>query len=155
MSVELLNISTVVSLQKVNSTTFVRQGDITELTISPGSSSTSSNNMIAYYPNYTDAHRSSLATLFVNLEALYPCVDSHNDISCKLFPYEDDGFRGGRAILESSDDGGNFEIFGQRIATYAFALDGCAQLDSNCYSTPSQFSMDLLLVCLLPRSQCT
>ena len=93
-----------------------------------------------------------MATILVNLKALYPCIANYNHISCKLFPSEDDGFRGGRAILEASDSGEDF-IFG--VPTYAFALDGCTHLSSSCFSVPSGYNMDLTLACLLPNSRCS
>lgn len=125
----------------------------TTLPISPSSSSTSSDNVLAYRPNYLDSHGSNLAALFVNLEALHPCIGTMDyAISCKLFTYEEDGFRQGRSIIEAADNGNSIVIFDQNVnmATYGFALEGCAQFDSSCFN----YNLQLNLVCLLPRSLC-
>ena len=141
---------------KLNSVTFAQQGSTTQMSISPNVNNISTDNILAYRPSYNDRHRSNLATLFINLEALYPCVTSYAHVSCKLFPSEDDGFRGGKAIFEASDGGGNFQIFGgNNTTTYAFAVEECTQLTSSCTNIPPGFSMVFTLVCLLPSSRCT
>ena len=141
---------------KLNGMTFARQGSTTQMNISPNVNNISTDNILAYRPNYNDRHGSNIATLFVNLEALYPCVTSYAHASCKLFPSEDDGFHGGKAIFEASDGGGNFQIFGgKNTMTYAFAVEECTQLTSSCTNIPPGFHMDFTLVCLLPSSRCT
>ena len=40
----------------------------------PLTASTSTNNLLAYRPNYQDSHTSGLAALFVNIEGVFPCV---------------------------------------------------------------------------------
>ena len=142
--------------EKLNSVTFAGQGSSTQLNISPSLNITSSDNILAYRLSYNDRHGSNFAALFINLKAVYPCVTSYTHISCKLFTSEDDGFRGGKAIFEASDNGANFQIFGgTTIITYAFAVEGCAQLTSSCTNIPPDYAMDLTLVCLLPSSQCS
>ena len=84
------------------------------------------------------------------MEAIYPCATDNSQINCKLFPNEDDGFRGGQAIFEAMDDGQNFGVFNG--ATYAFAIEGCSQIDYSCYS--SSFTLEYILVCLVPNSVC-
>ena len=139
-----------------NSETFSVQGSTSRIDISPKSSNTSSDNTLAYRPNYRTVYGDNLATLFVNLDTLYSCTNSNHDrVSCKLFPNEDDGFRGGRAIFEASDDGGNFNIFGSSKVTYAFAFEGCTELNSTCINLPGGYYMSFSLVCLLPSRQCS
>ena len=92
-----------------------------------------------------------MGTIFIHVEAVYPCAIDHHQISCKLFPNEDDGFRGGRAIFEAMDDGRNFQVFNG--TTYAFAIEGCSQIDYSCYS--SQYFLEFILVCLVPSSVCS
>ena len=82
------------------------------------------------------------------MAAVYPCA---TEITCKLFPNEDDGFRGGRAIFDAMDNGGNFGVFSG--TTYAFAIEGCSQIDYSCYS--SSFLLEFILVCLVPSSVCS
>ena len=110
----------------------------------------SSENILAYRPNYRDEFESNLGTVFVHVEAVYPCATNSRRISCKLFPNEDDGFRGGRAIFEAMDDT-NFGVFNE--TTYAFAIEGCSQINYSCYS--SDFTLEYFLVCLVPSSVCS
>ena len=110
-----------------------------------------SQNILTYRPNYRDAFQSNLGTIFIHVEAVYPCATDHHQISCKLFPNEDDGFRGGRAIFEAMDNGGNFGVFSGN--TYAFAIEGCSQIDYSCYS--SSVLLEFTLVCLVPSRACS
>lgn len=148
--------SVYIRFRRLNSTSFGGQGISTRLDISPSINGLSSDNILAYRPNFYDGHGSNLATIFINLEAVYPCITDYHHISCKLFPSEDDGFRRGRAIFEASDNGGNFRIFGAHSTTYAFALEGCTQLSSRCITNivSARFNMAFTLVCFLPSSQC-
>lgn len=143
---------------RLNSTTFAGQGMSTQIDISPSVNTISPDNILAYRPNYNDGHGSNLATIFINLEAVYPCITDYHHISCKLFPSEDDGFRRGRAIFEASDNGGGFRVFGGHSTTYAFALEGCTQLSPYCItnivSGSARYSMRFALVCFLPSNQC-
>ena len=144
------------TFQKLNSETFVEQGSKTQINTFPSSNSTSSDNILAYRPSYRDGHGSDLATIFLNLEAIYPCINSSNHVSCKLFSSEDDGFRRGLAIFEAGDSGGTFQIFGgTSTVTYAFAVEGCRELTSSCTNIPLGLEMDFTLVCVLPSSQCS
>ena len=134
---------------KLNSVTFNKEGSTTTISTSPSSAITSGN-ILAYRPNYRDEFRSDLGTIFIHVEAVYPCATDHQQISCKLFPNEDDGFRGGRAIFEAMD-GPGFGVFSG--TTYAFAIEGCSQIDYSCYS--SSFTLEFTLVCLVPSSVCS
>ena len=46
---------------------------------------------------------------------------------------------------------GSFEVFNG--TTYAFTIEGCSQIDFNCYS--SDFTLAFTLVCLVPSSVCS
>ena len=116
------------------------------------SSTITRGNILAYRPNYRDEFQSNLGTIFIHVEAVYPCATRYQQISCKLFPNEDDGFRGGRAIFEAMDSGGNFGVFSG--ITYAFAIEGCSQIN-NCYTVSSGITMTFTLVCLVPSSVCS
>jgi hypothetical protein len=144
-----------VTFVKLDSVAFNPQGDTTTISTSSNihENITSGNNILAYRPNYQDTFQSNLATIFIHIEAVYPCATDHhqNLISCKLFPNEDDGFRGGRAIFEAMDDGRNFGVFSGN--TYAFAIEGCSQIDYSCYS--STYNLEFTLVCLVPSSVCS
>ena len=143
--------SLTITFVKLDGVTFNWEGNRTAINTSPSSAITSGNYILAYRPNYQDAFRSNLGTIFINVEAVYPCVSYRHQISCKLFPNEDDGFRGGRAIFEAMDNGGHFRIFNG--TTYAFAIEGCSQLNYNCYS--STITLTFRLVCLVPSSVCS
>ena len=101
---------------------------------------------LAYRPNF----RNGLATILIHVEAVYPCATQYYHISCKLLPSEDDDFRRGKAILEAMDNGGNLGVF--RGTTYAFALQGCSQINTTCWGT-CQYHFTLM--CLVPSSVCT
>ena len=42
----------------------------------PSEALTSSNNLLAYRPRFSDIHNSNLATIFINLEGVLPCIQS-------------------------------------------------------------------------------
>ena len=141
-----------VSFAKLDRVTFNQQGN-NIITITSNSSDaivSSENNTLAYRPNYQDLFGSNLATIFIHMQAVYSCVASYQDISCKLLPNEDDGFRGGRAIFEAMDNGKDFSVFSG--ITYAFALEGCSQLNSTCYAPGYRY--EFILMCLISSSAC-
>lgn len=139
------------SFVKLDGVTFSQQGSTTTISTSPNISAVDSGNILAYRPNYQDEFESNLATIFIHVEAVYPCATQYQQISCKLFPNEDDGFLGGRAIFEAMDDGSNLGEFSG--TTYAFAIEGCSQINYNCYS--STFTLEYILMCLVPSSVCS
>ena len=140
-----------ITFEKLDGVTFHWEGNRTMISTLPSSAITSGNYVLAYRPNFQDEFRSNLGTIFLHVEAIYPCVTYHYQISCKLFPNEDDGFRGGRAIFEAMDNGGHLRAFNG--ITYAFAIEGCSQINYNCYS--SAITMTFTLVCLVPSSVCS
>jgi hypothetical protein len=138
-------------IQSLNSSTFARVGTASEIRYSSSTSSTSSDNLIAYRPNYRDRDGSNLATVFVNLEALYPCIGSlANSIVCQAFT---NGLTGGRSLIQGGEIGNHFRIFSSSsnlpVATWAFGLSECTRFNTNCVS-----DLELTLVCLLPRGLC-
>ena len=109
-------------------------------------------NVIAYRPNYTDTHGSNLGALFVNLGTLFPCLSGTNvHPACSIFTSEEDGFRGGRPIIQAADIGNNFRIFSSsfNFETFGFAVSGCSTFASTCVS-----ALEVELVCFLPRNRC-
>ena len=125
----------------------------------PTQSAVSDDNLLAYYPNFKDRHDSGLAGIFINVEGIFPCIaDLHKEKilkgpSCKLFTSEEDGFNGGRAIIELGDVG-NIElekVFGSRVGLYGLAISGCPTLTPECL--PRWYQNEI--VCLLPRSMCS
>ena len=111
-----------------------------------------SSTYLAYRPNYNDIHGSNLAGMFINMEAIFPCIAEISPV-CRIFAFEEDGFNGGHAIIESGDIGNNIQIFSTstNIATYGFAIQGCTQMDPTCLRSITQ----LVITCLLPRAQCS
>ena len=67
-------LSVYAQFQKLNSVTFAGQGSTTQMNFLPSSSSISSDDILAYRPSYHDRHGSNLATLFINLGAVYPVL---------------------------------------------------------------------------------
>ena len=106
----------------------------------PSRSATASN-LLAYHPRYVDHHTSGLAGLFVNLEGVFPCLVGTPEYHpvCKLFTYEEDGFRNGRAVIDAADIGNNFNVFtGGNRATFGFAFTGCPTFTNDCFPTSTQ-----------------
>ena len=80
------------------------------------------NNLLAYRPRIDDHHDSNLAGIFINLEGVFPCLESLSNYYpiCRVFTEEEDGFRNGRALIDAGDIGNNFHIFSSNsnILTY-------------------------------------
>ena len=109
---------------------------------------------LAYRPTFSDLHGSGLAGIFINMEAIFPCIaDFVLGPVCRIFTAEEDGFNQGRPFIESGDIGNDIQIFStsSNIATYGFAIQGCTQMDPTCLRSFSQ----LVIKCLLPRQQCS
>lgn len=116
------------------------------------------NNFMFYRPRFNDGMGSNLAALFLNLEAIFPCIVSVSRVGayypiCRAFTDEEDGFRGGRSILDTGDIGnGRFRIFSgsEDIETYALAIQTCPVWTTSCFPDIHSFS----IVCYLPRYLC-
>ena len=104
-----------VSFRKQDPSTLAKLGVISQLSIPYANrliSSPPSDNAIAYRPYFNDIHNSNLAVLFFNLEAVFPCLEDTNILpACSLFALEDDGFHGGRPLIQAADIGNHFRIF--------------------------------------------
>lgn len=126
-----------------------------EIPMLNSSVSAASNNLLAYYPNFRDAHRSGMAAILINMVEAFPCIDTLPRSSylpvCKVFTYEDDGFRGGRAIIEASDSGNGFNVFNGTIkGVFAFGIADCPELNLDCFPRYVEY----VVSCYLPRSNC-
>ena len=143
-----------VRLQNVSGTTVRSSGPPrAQLPMFNSSVSASSNNLLAYYPNYRDAHRSGIGIFFINMVEAFPCIQSLSSYLpvCKVFTYEDDGFRGGRAIIEAADSGNGFRVFnGTLKGVFAFGFTGCPELNQDCFP----LYVEYLISCYLPRNRC-
>ena len=124
----------------------------------PAESAISSDNLLAYYPKFADRHNSDLAGIFVNVEGIFPCMAKLREETslrgppCKLFTSEEDGFNGGKAIIELGDVG-NLElkkVFGSKVMLYGLAISGCPTLTPECL--PEYYQNEIM--CMLPRSIC-
>ena len=147
-----------VSLREQDSSTLARLGYRSTLTIPDTNRAYTSDNTIAYRPNFNDLHNSSLAVLFFNLDVAFPCLRNTNTApACSLFSLEEDGFLGGRPLIQAADAGNHFRIFSRSgfVATFGFGFVGCSTLGRSCVPTDVGLSYELSLVCLLPRSVCT
>ena len=128
------------------------------LTIPDTDHAYTSDNTIAYRPHFNDVYNSSLAVLFFNLEVAFPCLRNTNTApACSLFSLEEDGFLGGRPLMQAADNGKHFHIFNgsSNVKTFGFGFAGCSTFARSCVPTPPYFSFELSLVCLLPSSVCT
>ena len=116
---------------------------------------TSSNNLLAYRPRFADAHNSNLAGVFINMEGVFPCLQSLSNYNpiCQVFTGEEDGFRGGRALIDAGDIGNNFHVFNStsQISTYGFAIQECPEFNITCFPSNHEFTV----ACYLPRTTCS
>lgn len=132
--------------------------DIGDGTMSVNSDSDVSNSTMVYRPRFNDGQGSFLAGMFFNLEKIFPCLATISGVGtyypiCRAFTNEEDGFRGGRSLLDTGDIGnGRFRIFSttQDIATYGMAIQTCPEWTTTCFPPIHSFS----IVCYLPRSDC-
>ncbi len=139
--------------------TTLQYNEATELaTISlsnPSQAVTSSNNLLAYQPRFADTHSSNLAGAFINMEGVFPCLQSlsHYYPKCQVFSEEEDGFRGGRALIGAGDDGNHIRVFSTTsdISTYGFAIHECPEFTTSCF--PSYH--ELTVSGYLPRAICS
>ena len=116
---------------------------------------TSSNNLLAYRPRYRDVHNSNLAAIFINLEGVFPCLVPLTDYYpiCSVYSEDQDGFRGGKAIIGASDSGNTFHIFSNsaNIKTYSIAVQNCPELTPACLPLWHKITV----TCFLPRTACS
>ena len=147
-----------VSLRSQDPSTLSILGHISQLSIRDAAHpATSANNIIAYRPYFNDSHNSNMAILFFNLEAAFPCLRNTIDppaAACTLFSLEEDGFLGGRSLIQAADVGNHFRVFSQNqhINTFGFGFSGCSTFDTSCVPN---YSFERSLVCLLPSSVCS
>lgn len=128
---------------------------LAEVTISNTSQAeTSTNNLLAYRPSYNDYHSTNLAGAFINLEGVFPCLASLTNYYpiCRVFTDEEDGFRNGKALIDTADIGNNIRVFSTttNILTYGLAIQGCSEFNSTCFPIYHSFT----IVCYLPRAYC-
>ena len=116
---------------------------------------TSTNNLLGYRPRFNDHHNSNLAGIFINLEGVFPCLAPLTDYNpiCTVFSEEEDGFRGGKALIDSGDIGNNFQIFSSttNIKTYGIAVQDCPEFNTTCFPVYHSLSV----ACYLPRAACS
>ena len=116
---------------------------------------TSTNNLLGYRPRFNDHHNSNLAGIFINLEGVFPCLAPLTNYYpiCTVFSEEEDGFRGGKALIDAGDIGNNFRIFSSttNIKTYGIAIQDCQELTTTCF--PEYHSLSV--ACYLPRAACS
>ena len=118
----------------------------------PALASTSSNDLLAYRPNYDDFHNgnSNLGVVFLNLNGIFPCVPPATYIPCGVVSMEEDAFNGGQVFLQAIDRGNQFLIFNSAVFTFGIAVKGCSQLNPSCWPTWVQKGV----TCQLPRQNC-
>ena len=116
---------------------------------------TSSNNLLAYRPRFNDYHNTNLAGAFVNIEGVYPCLAQLSNYYpiCRVFTEEEDGFRNGKAVIDTADIGNNIRVFSSssNILTYGLAIQDCPEFNANCFPTYHSFT----IACYLPRAACS
>ena len=128
---------------------------ITSVSVSnPAVSRTSSDNLLAYRPNYNDGHagNSNLGIIFLNLNGIFPCVPPGARIPCGIVALEEDAFNSGQVFIQAVDRGNSFRIFSssQNLYTYGMAVQGCSQLTTSCWPN----HVEKGITCQLPRQYC-
>ena len=125
--------------------------DIDSISLSnPSMGVTSTNNLLAYRPNFSDQHGSNLGAIFLNLLSIFPCSNAvtSNPMICSLATREEDGFNQGRVLLPAQDH--HFDVFGTSVLSLGVAVQGCPQLTTACLPDGYTFAV----TCQMPRS-CT
>ena len=141
----------VLSLSHISNFNLSSGDTIAEVSLnSPSQSATSSNNLLAYRPSFSDTHSSNLGTILLNMRGIFPCLGPGSDTAiCGPFTRDDDGFNEGRSLVHTMDAGNDISVFGNTL-TYAIAVEGCPQLNTDCL--PSWYSFTV--TCQLPRQSC-
>ena len=149
-SVYLVNVTDVATLSGTSTQT------IDNMVISPSDVPINgTNNLFAYRPSFRDLHGSTLGALFFNMLGIFPCLrEAHMTsavhLPCFLTTAEEDGFNNGRSLLQASDVGNGFIIFGSQTLTYGLAIQNCTELNEDCL--PRSFQIQI--ACFLPRQYC-
>ena len=112
--------------------------------VNPSLSTTSSNNLLAYRPRFSDYHGSNLAGIFLNVKEL-----TCGSRMCMILSNEEDGFNNGQVLIGAADGGNDFRVFNSTkdIPTYGFAIKGCPVFNNSCL--PNYFS--IIIACYVPR----
>ena len=131
-------------LSRLPNVDFIASGlDLASIPLSdPSVNVTSSDNLLAYVPNFEDTHNSNLGAIFLNLERIFPCSNnsvSSNSLICSLATREEDGFNKGRALLVAQDF--QFGVFGERVLTLGIAVQDCPQLTPSCMPNGYSFAV--------------
>ena len=139
-----------------NHTTLRTSAELAAISLSnPSQAVTSSNNLLAYRPRFVDAHNSNLAGVFINIEGVFPCLQSLSNYVpiCQVFSDEEDGFRGGKALIGAGDGGNHFRVFSTTsdILTYGVAVQDCPEFNATCFPIRLSFN----IACYLPRAACS
>ena len=130
---------------------------LAQITISDSSQDqTSPNNLLAYRPRYNDGHNSNLASVFINLEGVFPCLATLTSYFpiCGVFTEEEDGFRNGKVFIDSGDIGNNFRVAIQHLQQHSdlwYCNPNCPEFDATCFPTYHSLSV----ACYLPRAACS
>ena len=116
----------------------------------PSQSQTSE--LLAYRPNYEDYHDSGLAGIFVNIKKVFPCTEPINSYEpvCSIATSEEDGFMKGQSYIQLADRGNHVKVFGNNVPVYAVAVQGCKELNTNCFHHYQESEV----VCFLPQEYC-
>ena len=147
-----------VHLSMKNQTTMTTGTPLADIDLSNSAVAvTSSNNLFAYRPRFRDPHGSNLAAIFINLEGVFPCIQSLSGYVpiCSIHTEEDDGFRRGKALIDTADFGSQLQVFSSprdnNIMTYGIAIQDCPEFTTGCFHTYQSFA----IVCYLPREACS
>ena len=103
--------SHVLTIQKIRSGNFTLGPTLNQIII--GNGETDRTFTILHIDQlYNGYHHTKLGAVFINLDKLFPCAKLGNVSACKKFTQEEDGFFKGKTITEASDQGNNFNFFG-------------------------------------------
>ena len=124
----------------------------------PAQAATSLNNLFAYRPRFSDNQGSNLAAIFINLEGVFPCIQSLSGYVpiCSTHTEEDDGFHRGKALIDSADASNQWRVSSSTSIstlklTFGIVIQDCPEFTPQCFPSHNRFSV----VCYLPRDACS
>ena len=135
----------IIKIRKFIGSSFELGPELDAIEIKDGSQSVTSN-ILAYRPNFS-SHSQNLAALFLNLEALFPCIKGKGYMpSCTSLTQGEKGFNKGKPLLQAGDAGNNFKMFS--ASTYGFAFSGCTKFTGTAPCMDKYYTFSI--ACFLP-----
>ena len=137
------------NIQKLHGGTLQSKEKILETMVLGDGATAKTGTLLAYRPRFKAYHKTGIGAIFLNLKDLFSCAKSARPV-CGRFTQEESGFLKGKALLQATDSGEDFNVFGKNTNTFGMAFQGCPTLDGTNGCLPAKF--EVTIVCFLPRS---